>query len=152
MILSYYLLYEDLRRRNITVDFKNMLYNILDNTIVNKFHKVINKFNDLLNEFTETYEGDLWSCDDLALMLKALCGLHNFTCGYCEGRVYMDNEFYGNHTFNVIPYYLTGNLIWLVVEPLLIGVGGYPWFSVLPESSRFVALGKYIYEVTYIML
>ena len=153
MILPYSILYEDLRRRNITVDIKDIRYVVLDGNIANKFVKAIKRYDELLNEFSKEYEADFWDCDDFALLFKSVCGLYGFTCGYAEGGVFLSNQFYGMHAFNVIPYIVGEKLIWLVVEPQVIGVRGYNWYQVLPENYNKVnMLGLYVYEVNYVWL
>jgi hypothetical protein len=153
MILPYSTLYEDLRRRYITVDFKDLRYNVLDNSVSDKFVKAIHRFNELLNEFSKEYEGDFWDCDDFALLFKIVCHLYGFTCAYAEGKVYINNEFVGYHAFNLIPYVINDRLIWLVVEPQIVGVRGFRWYNVLPENDNKVnMLTLYTYEVNYVWL
>jgi hypothetical protein len=153
MILPYYLLSNDLRSRNITVDCKDLNYQVLDSSISDRFVKAIRKFDELLNEFSREYEYDFWDCDDFALLFKSVCGLYGFTCGYAEGRVYINNQFVGLHAFNIIPYYVSNNVVWLVVEPQIVGVRGFNWYQVLPPNGNKVnMLTLYIYEVNYVWL
>jgi hypothetical protein len=153
MILPYSVLYEDLRRRNITVNVKDLRYDVLDVETSQKFVKAIRRFDELLNEFSKEYEADMYDCDDFALLFKAVCHLHNFTCAYAEGGVFVGNQFYGMHAFNLIPYFINDKLIWLVVEPQVVGVRGFRWYNVLPENrNRVEMLGLYVYEVNYVWL
>ena len=152
MIVSYYLLYDDLKKRNITVDIKDLQYVVLDSALSDRFVKLIKRFDELLTEFSKEYERDFWDCDDFALLFKVVCSLYGFAVGYAEGVVYLGNQFYGYHAFNIIPYHVSDRLVWLVVEPQLVGVYGLNWYSSLPENSNSVNLGFYRYEVRYVWL
>jgi len=153
MEYPYYILYDDLRRRNITVDIKDLSYVVLDNSISGRFVKAIRKFDELLNEFSKEYEKDLFDCDDFSILFKAVCGLYGFACGYAEGRVYLGNQFYGLHAFNVIPYVIDSNLTWLVVEPQVVGVMGCTWFNTFDIGvNKARMLGLYTYEVNYVWI
>jgi hypothetical protein len=153
MILSYYLLSNDLRSRNITVDCKDLNYQVLDSSISDRFVKAIKKFDELLTEFSKEYEYDFWDCDDFALLFKVVGGLYGFTVGYAEGRVYINNQFVGLHAFNIIPYYIDGRVVWLCVEPQVVGVRYVSWYNQLPENTnKVVMLDFYMYEVNYVWL
>jgi hypothetical protein len=93
------------------------------------------------------------NCDNYAILFKAVSELVGFTCAYAEGNLYLNRELVGRHAFNLIPWMVGTNLTWLVVEPQLVGVYGYQWFSTLGTYNRNGAiLGLYVYVVDYVWL
>jgi len=149
-VLDDRVLIDDLQRRGIHLVTKDFRYRVADNTTGFMFAKARNEFSDLLDKYAREYEEEFWDCDDFAILFKAICGLCGIAAAYAEGRVFVDGWFLGYHAFNLVPWYSkeVNKLIWLVVEPQLVGTG-YQWFAVLPEESMTVKMNIYTYEVVW---
>jgi len=140
----------DLQGRGIRVDFKDLNYEVLDSDISDRFVKAINFYSKLLDNYQIEWTEDVFDCDDFAVLFKAVCGLYRFTCAYAEGNVYLGGELYGRHAYNLIPYMVGTQLVWLVVEPQVVGVRGVNWYNVFDMgSNRSRMLGLYIYVTDY---
>jgi len=153
MKLPYWVLTNDLQQRGIKVDYKDLNYEVLDSETGSKFVRAIRDFDELITKYSIHYEPDTYDCDDYALAFKTVSAFNRFTCAYAEGNLYLNRELVGRHAFNLIPWMVGTNLVWVVVEPQLVGVYGYSWFSTLGTYGRNGAiLGLYVYIIDYVWL
>lgn len=132
-----FVLVDAFKAYGIGVECKDYTYEVVDSNTSYKLIHAFNDFDEIINKYLIRYEPDTFDCDDYSFLFKVVCSLNKFTCAYAEG--YVDRF---AHAFNVVPYWHSGRVLLILVEPQLINTG-VPFWWLMNSDTVITPYGTY---------